>query len=285
MMKKRILLMAAAVTTIGMLFAGCGKNSDEITAVAREEGSGTRGAFVELFGVQEKNEAGEKIDMTTEDAKNTNSTAVMMTTVAGDKNAIGYVSLGTLQDTVKAVKIDGAEATVENIKNGSYKISRPFNIVYKNGLNDLAQDFVDYIFSEEGQKIVADNGYIPVESTGAFTSKLPEGKIVVGGSSSVTPLMQKMKEAYLQVNKNAQIEIQEQDSTAGITSAIEGIYDIGMASRDLKDSEASEGLNAKVIATDGIAVIVNKENKKEELTSEQVKKIYLGEITKWSELS
>lgn len=284
-MKRRILLMAAAVTAIGMVFAGCGKNSDEITAVAREEGSGTRGAFVELFGIQEKNEAGEKIDMTTEEAKTTNSTSVMMTTVAGDKNAVGYVSLGTLQDTVKGVKIDGAEATAENVKNGSYKISRPFNIVYKDGLSDAAQDFVDFIFSEEGQKIVADNGYIPLEATGAFSSKLPGGKIVLAGSSSVTPLMQKMKEAYLQVNKNVQIEIQEHDSTAGITGAIEGICDIGMASRELKDSEASEGLTAKVIATDGIAVIVNKENEKGELTSEQVKNIYLGEITKWSELS
>lgn len=284
-MKKRILSVAVAVVSLGILFTGCGKGSEDITIVSREEGSGTRGAFIELFGVEEKNEAGEKIDMTTEDAKITNSTSVMMTTIAGDKDAIGYVSLGTLQDTVKAVKIDGIEATAENIKNGTYKISRPFNIVYKDGLNEAAQDFVNYIFSTEGQKIVEDNGYIPIGDTETFNSKLPEGKIVVAGSSSVTPLMEKIKEAYIKVNKNAQVEIQESDSTTGVNSVIDEICDIGMASRDLKDSEISEGLKSEVIATDGIAVIVNKENEKDDLTSGQVKKIYVGEITEWSELS
>ena len=266
------------------------ENTDEttaegpITVVSREDGSGTRGAFIELFGVQEE-QNGEKVDMTTTEASITNSTSVVLTSVAGDPYAIGYVSLGSLDDTVKAVKIDGVEATGENVSNGSYKIARPFNIVTKDGLSDVAQDFIDYIMSADGQAIIEENNYIKASDEGAYEGTKPEGKVVVAGSSSVTPVMEKLKEAYIGVNPNAEIEIQQSDSTTGVTSTIDGICDIGMASRELKDSETSEGVSSQVIAMDGIAVIVNQENPLDELSSEQVKGIYTGEILDWAELA
>ena len=234
--------------------------SNDITIVSREDGSGTRGAFIELFGIEEKQSDGTKVDMTTTDAQITNNTSVMLTTVAGDEYAIGYVSLGSLNDSVKALKIDGAEATADNIENGSYKVSRPFNIAVKKDLdNEVAKDFMAYIMSTEGQEIVSNEKYIPVSDVEAYAGSKPSGKCVVGGSSSVSPLMEKLIEAYKKVNPNADIELQTSDSTTGMTSTIEGSYDIGMASRELKDDEASE-LEATVIATDGIAVIVNKAN-------------------------
>ncbi len=257
--------------------------SKEISVNSREDGSGTRGAFVELFGVEEKAADGTKVDNTTVDANITNSTSVMMTSVAGDPYAIGYISLGSLNDTVKAVKIDGAEATTENVANGSYKVARPFNIVTKDGLSDVAQDFVDYIMSAEGQDIIEQNGYIKIDqNAAAYAGSKPEGKIVVAGSSSVSPVMEKLKEAYLAVNTNADIEIQTSDSTTGITSTQEGICDIGMASRDLKDTETD--VKATTIAQDGIAVIVNNANPVENLTSEQVKSIFTGETTVWADV-
>lgn len=255
-----------------------------ITVVSREDGSGTRGAFIELFAIEVKNDSGEKVDMTTEDAEITNSTSVMMTTIAGNKGAIGYISLGSLNDTVKAVKIDGAEATVDNIKSGAYKIARPFSIATKEGLSDVARDFLDYIMSEEGQKVVEDNHYISKGNNGAYTSGNLTGKIVVAGSSSVTPVMEKLKEAYVVLNPNVTIEVQQSDSTTGMTSAIEGVCDIGMASRDLKDSELSAGLTPMVIAMDGIAVIINKDRAVNELTSDNVKAIFTGEVTDWKDV-
>lgn len=257
--------------------------SSEISVVSREDGSGTRGAFIELFGVEEKDADGNKVDHTTDEAMITNSTSVMMTTVAGDEYAIGYVSLGCLNDTVKAVDIDGVEATADNIKNDSYKISRPFNIATKGDVSEVANDFIQYILGNDGQKIVEDNGYISQGSQGEYTSAQPSGKIVVAGSSSVTPVMEKLKEAYAQVNPNAEIEIQESDSTTGMTSVMEGICDIGMASRELKDSEVEGGLTATVIALDGIAVVVNNDNPVEEMSSEAVKEVYTGEVTTWEE--
>ena len=254
--------------------------SSDITVVSREDGSGTRGAFIELFGVQQE-ENGEKVDMTTEEAVIANSTAVMMTTVAGDDYAIGYASLGSLDDTTKALKVDGVEPSVDTIKDGSYKISRPFNIATKDNVSDVAQDFINYIMSDDGQKVIEDNGYISV-SDGKFESNGAKGKIVVAGSSSVTPVMEKLKEAYLAVNKEAAIEVQESDSTTGMTAAMEGTCDIGMASRELKDSESE--LKATAIAMDGIAVIVNKNNTLDDITSDQVKDIYLGDVTSWDEL-
>ena len=265
--------------------AAAGSMSGAITVLSREDGSGTRGAFIELFGIEQKDADGNKVDNTIDSAEITNSTSVMMTTVAGNKNAIGYVSLGSLDESqVKAVLIDGAQATAENVKDGTYKVSRPFNIATKGEPTGLAKDFIDYILSEEGQAVVEENGYVSEGNTGAFEGAQPEGKITVGGSSSVTPVMEKLKEAYAAVNPNATIEVQQSDSTTGMTSTIDGTYDIGMASRELKDEEAAE-LTGQVIALDGIAVIVNKENTIDELTSEDVLNIYTGATTDWSEIA
>jgi phosphate transport system substrate-binding protein len=262
--------------------AGSSSKSQTITVVSREDGSGTRGAFIELFGIEAKDANGKKVDNTTDDATITNSTEVMMTTVAGDEAAIGYTSLGALNSSIKALKVDGAEATAANVKSGTYKISRPFNIATKGTVSEVTQDFINYILSEDGQKIVESNGYISQGNSGAFTSNGASGKIVVAGSSSVTPVMEKLLEAYQKVNTGAKIELQESDSTTGMTAAIDGTCDIGMASRELKDSEKSAGLTNQVIALDGIAVIVNNKNSASNITSEQVKAIFTGETTDWS---
>ena len=290
-MKKVFAVALAMTVAVGML-AGCGSNDSAqggaadsaITVVSREDGSGTRGAFIELFGIEEKNDAGEKIDNTTDTAEITNSTAVMMTTVAGNDNAIGYVSLGSLNDSVKALSVDGVEASAENIKNGTYAVARPFNIATGKEVSEVTKDFINFILSEDGQAVVEENGYISQGNTGAFKSTEAEGKIVVAGSSSVTPVMEKLKEAYAAVNPDVEIEVQQSDSTTGMTSAIEGVCDIGMASRDLKDSELEAGLTPTVIAMDGIAVVVNNESPVSELTSENVKDIFTGEITDWADV-
>ena len=257
---------------------------EDISVYSREDGSGTRGAFIELFGVEEKDANGEKIDNTTEDATITNNTSVMMTGVAGDDYAIGYVSLGSLNDTVKALKIDGVEPTVENIKSDSYKVYRPFNIATKGEVSEAAQDFIEYILSAEGQQIVSDEGYITIDDAApAFAGGQASGSVTVAGSSSVSPVMEKLAEAYMKLNGNVKIEIQTSDSTTGMTSAIDGVCDIGMASRELKDTETAE-LTATVIAQDGIAVVVNNNNPIDNLTKDQVKSIYVGETTSWSEV-
>lgn len=264
--------------------AGDFDTSSDISVVSREDGSGTRGAFIELFGVEEKDANGDKVDYTTDEAIIANSTEIVMTTVAGDDYAIGYSSLGSLNDTVKAVKIDGAEPTADNINNGSYTISRPFNIATKGDVSDVAQDFINYIMSADGQQIIEDNGYIKASDAGAFESNGASGKIVVAGSSSVTPVMEKLQEAYQKVNSGAEIEIQESDSTTGMTAAMDGTCDIGMASRELKDTEINGGLTATVIAKDGIAIIVNKNNPTKDLTKDQVNSIFRGEVTTWDEV-
>lgn len=285
-MKKKIVgILAAAVIGTTAFATVASAASGTINVISREDGSGTRGAFIELFGIQEEKD-GEKIDMTTVDASITNSTSVMMTTVAGDENAIGYISLGSLNDTVKAVKIDGAEATAENVANDTYKVSRPFNIVTGEKVSEAAQDFVNYIMSEEGQQIVEDNGYIKADAEAKpYEAADVEGEVVVAGSSSISPVMEKLKEAYEAVNKNVTVEVQQSDSTTGVTSAAEGICDIGMASRELKDEETEMNLTATVIAKDGIAVVVNNENEVEDLTSDQVKAIFTGETTEWEDLA
>lgn len=298
-MKKLTVLLLAGVLT-GSVLTGCGSKDSgaadggnkegasgwdeagKISVVSREDGSGTRGAFVELFGVEEEKD-GEKVDMTTADANITNSTSVMMTQVAGNEYAIGYTSLGALNDTVKAVKIGGVDASAENVKNGSYEISRPFNIAVKEGVSDAAKDFMGFIMSEEGQAIIEEEGYIPVEVEGAYASTGASGKVTVGGSSSVAPVMEKLAEAYKKVNTNVNVEVQQSDSTTGMTSAMDGSYDIGMASRELKDSELEGGLTPTVIALDGIAVIVNNDNTTEDLTKDQVKAIFTGEVSTWEE--
>lgn len=256
----------------------------KITVVSREDGSGTRGAFIELFGIEEKDASGKKVDNTTEDANITNSTEVMMQTVAGNPAAIGYTSLGALNSSVKALKVDGAEATVANVKSGTYKVTRPFNIATKESVSDAATDFINFILSAEGQKVVEDKGYISEGNKGAFKSSGASGKVVVGGSSSVTPVMEKLIEAYKKVNANVTIELQQSDSTTGMTQAGDGTVDIGMASRELKDSEKSKGLKDIKIAIDGIAVIVNKDNSLDSITSEQVKSIFTGKVTDWSQV-
>lgn len=264
--------------------AGTGtEDLGNITVISREDGSGTRGAFIELFGVEEKNDAGEKVDNTVVTAEITNNTAVMMTSVAENKSAIGYISLGSLNDTVKALNIDGAAPSAETVKDGSYPVSRPFNIVTAGSVSDVAQDFIDFIMSAEGQTVIADEGYVSVQEGEAFKSSGAEGKIVVAGSSSVSPVMEVLKEAYLAINANAEIEIQQSDSTTGITAAIDGICDIGMASRELKESE--NAVTAQEIAKDGIAVIANKGNPLNELSTGQVKDVYTGGITAWSDLA
>ena len=291
-LKKRSILTVAlaAVMALGV-FAGCQKKttegfdaSKEIGVISREEGSGTRGAFIELFGIEQKNDAGEKVDYTTDKAVITDKTSVMMTTVAGDMYAIGYISLGSLNDTVKAVKIDGVEPSVANVENDTYKIVRPFNIATKEDLSEAAQDFVNYILSADGQKVIEDNGYIAVSDAPAYEKSDISGKITISGSSSVTPVMEKLMEAYVAINSDVVIEINQTDSSSGVKDAISGISDIGMASRELKDSEIAEGVTGTVIAMDGIAVIVNNDSPVEDLTSEEVMKIFMGEITTWDEI-
>lgn len=288
-MKKWKMLMLLAFVGVGVVLTACSKSnsseSKQISVVSREEGSGTRGAFIDLFGLEEKNSSGDTVDLTTANAIVTNSTSVTLTTVAGDDLAIGYASLGSLNDSVKVLKIDGTKASVETIKDGSYKISRPFNIVTKEDISKATKDFINFILSSDGQAIVEENGYIPLDNVDTYQASVTSGKVVISGSSSVTPVMEKLKEAYTKVNSGVTIEIQQSDSSTGITDTIDGTSDIGMASRELEDSEIAQGVNSTVIAMDGIAVIVNKNNTIDNLTSEQVKSIFSGEITTWKELS
>jgi len=257
--------------------------SGSVSVYSREDGSGTRGAFVELFEIQEKGADGKNIDMTTLSAAITNSTSVMMTSVSSDKNGIGYISLGSLNNTVKALKIDGAEATAENVKNGTYKISRPFNIATKAGLSEVTQDFIDFIMSADGQAVIEDSGYVAIDSAAkAYAASGKTGKIVVAGSSSVTPVMEKLAEAYKALNSGVTIEVQQSDSTTGMNMTKDGTCDIGMASRDLKDSESSD-LTGLAIAMDGIAVIVSNDMALDALTSAQVKSIFTGEAATWED--
>lgn len=276
-MKKTLAIILSALMVLG-LASGCGQQfakTNELTVITREDGSGTRGAFTELF----------KIEEIFASAIVNDKTGIVLTTVADDVNAIGYISLGSLNDTVKALEIDGAAASVENIKNGTYKIFRPFNIVTKDNLSDVAKDFIAYILSSEGQSVVAENGYIKDDEAQAYSGSKPSGTIKIAGSSSVTPVMEKLKEAYNKVNPNADIQINMSDSSNGVKSVISGTADIGMASRELKASETEQGVEATVIAHDGIAVIVNKNNPLKELSSEAVKNIYTGAAKKWEDIT
>jgi phosphate transport system substrate-binding protein len=295
--KVAIPLIAALTLAAAFVLYGCGGPAGEasgqgteaegkISVVAREDGSGTRSAFTELFKLEEEVN-GEKVDTTTADAVVTNSTAVMLTTISGDARAIGYISLGSLNDSVKALDIDGVAATTANVKNGSYAIQRPFNLVAKGQLSSVAQDFMDFILSSDGQAVIEENNYVAVvDGAKPYTAKpTTSGKIVVAGSSSVTPAIESLKEAYRALNPDVSIEVQTSDSSAGIKYAIDGICDIGMASRELKDSETSAGLETTIIARDGIAVIVNKGSSISALTSAQVKDIYSGTVGRWEDLA
>ena len=280
-MKKVSSVILALVLMMTFSFA----MADEINVISREDGSGTRGAFIELFGIEQENGAGEKIDCTTDECDITNSTSVMMTSVSGNKCAIGYISLGSLNDTVKALAIDGAEASVENIKAGTYNVARPFNIATVAETSEETQDFITFIMSEEGQAVIESNGYIAVaENAPVFEGGNVSGRVVIAGSSSVTPVMEKLTEAYMDINPNVEIELQQSDSSSGMIFTRDGVCDIGMASRALKDSEIKAGLLPMTIAMDGIAVIVSLDNPVEDLTSEQIRGIYMGEITEWSEV-
>ena len=299
MKRRKIALLLAGLMAASML-AGCSSDagngnsgsgssgsgdsgngdsgSEAITVITREDGSGTRGAFVELTGVEADGE-----DQTTEEAVVANQTEAVITQVSGDPAAIGYISLGSLNDTVKALKVEGVEATPENVKNGTYTVARPFYIATKGEATGVAADFISFIMSKQGQEIVSD-GYIAVNDAAAdFAGTQPEGKIVVAGSSSVTPVMEKLQEAYLELNPNATIEIQQTDSSAGMTAAIDGTCDIGMASRELKDSALAE-LTPTQIAMDGIAVIVNQDNALDDITMDQIRQIYTGEVTDWADV-
>ena len=281
-MKKMICVIAVVAMMMTSVFA----LADEINVISREDGSGTRGAFVELFGIEQKNAEGKKVDYTTDECDITNSTSVMMTSVAGNDCAIGYISLGSLNNTVKALAIDGTEATVENIKAGTYNVARPFNIATLAQTSEAAQDFIAFIMSAEGQAVIEAKGYIAVvENAAAFEGGKVSGKIVIAGSSSVTPVMEKLAEAYMAINSNVEIELQQSDSSSGMTSTRDGVCDIGMASRELKDSEIEAGLVPMTIAMDGIAVIVSNDNEVNGLTTEQVRDIYMGEITEWSDVN
>ena len=306
-MKKFIVMMLCVALALGAM-VGCAKEQEQpvagdtpsasqetegtqeettmegaINVCSREDGSGTRGAFIELLGIEQKDESGEKVDMTTPSAEITNSTSVMMTTVAGNPAAIGYISLGSLDDSVKALKIDGVEATAENVENGTYPIARPFNIATKGEAEGVVADFIDFILSADGSAIIEQEGYIPAGAGEAYEGGEMSGTITISGSSSVTPVMEVLKEAYETLNPDVTIELQQSDSTTGMNDAMQGVSDIGMASRELKEEELAE-LTPVVIAMDGIAVIVNNENPLAELTAEQVKNIYVGDVTEWSEL-
>lgn len=286
--KQIVALMLATATVVTGLTA-CGNNdeggnkNDKISVITRESGSGTRGAFIELFGIEEKDADGNKVDKTVSTAEETNSTAVMITSVEGNESAIGYISLGALKDSVKALQIDGVEATTDNVKSGDYKVARPFNVVVSSDASEAAKEFINYIMSKEGQEIVNEGGYIGSDDAEPYEKKEVSGQITIGGSSSVSPVMEKLIEAYEEVNPDLKIELQQSDSTTGVTNAISGTYDIGMASRELKDDEADK-LTATTIAMDGIAVIVNKNNELSNITSDNVKGIYTGTITSWADV-
>lgn len=287
--KKLLLLGLVAVMVIAM-FTGCGKKdsgssedsgaSGKINVLTREEGSGTRGAFIELFGIEDEN----KVDQTIKSAEVTNSTAVMLQTVAGDESSVGYISLGSLNDSVKALKVDGVEPSVDAVKSGDYKVSRPLNIVIGKKTDAASKDFINFIMSKEGQAVVEKEGFVKEDTDKEYKKADVSGKISVAGSSSVTPLMEKLVEAYKEANPNVKVEVQESDSTTGITSAAKGVCNIGMASRDLKDEETKEDVKTTEIARDGIAVIVNKANNIEKISSDSVKSIYTGKLENWEDV-
>ncbi len=281
-MKRVMGILMTMIMTLG-LCAGAGAAEEEITVVSREAGSGTRSAFVELTGVEHKDESGEKVDDTYEEAIIQNGTAQVLTTVRSDPNAIGYISLGSLNETVKALRVNDVEATAEHVADGSYALARPFNIAVKGEPNATAADFIAWMLGEEGQRIAGENGYVPGEAA-PYAAAPVAGKIVVGGSSSVGPLMEKLAEAYQAAYPQVEIEVQVSDSTTGMKSAISGVYDIGMASREVKESEKAEGLTAIRLCMDGIAVIVNTGNPLESLSVEQVRQIFTGEAMTWDQI-
>ncbi len=306
-MKRKSIILAILVVALAVFGVACGNKNDapaketktetkeeakteepagmtgEIHVVSREDGSGTRGAFTEITGVLQK-ENGEETDKTFDEAIVQNSTNAVITTVSGDEASIGYISLGSLSDVVKAVKVDGHEATAEKVKSGEYAVARPFNIAYREDkITDLGKDFLAFIMSEEGQKIAEDHGYVSNGNTGAYTPSNMEGSLTIGGSTSVTPLMENLVDAYKAHNPGFKADIQATGSSAGMTAAMEGAVEIGMASRELKDKE-KEALTSEVIAMDGIAVIVNNENSIQDISMDNIRQIFTGELRNWEEV-
>lgn len=307
-MKRKSIILAILVVALAVFGVACGKKNEapakeetktetkeeakteapagmtgEIHVISREDGSGTRGAFTEITGVKVK-ENGEEVDKTFDEAIVQNSTNAVITTVAGDDASIGYISLGSLSDVVKAVKVEGHEATAEKVKSGEYGLARPFNIAYREDkITDLGKDFLKFIMSEEGQKIAEDNGYVSNGNTGAYTPSNMEGSLTIGGSTSVTPLMENLVDAYKKHNPGFKADIQATGSSAGMTAAMEGAVEIGMASRELKDKE-KEALTSEVIAMDGIAVIVNNKNSVEDISMDNIRQIFTGELRNWEEV-
>ncbi len=285
----KILAIGMAVS-MALGLAGCGGGNDEegadgaqgldITVISREEGSGTRDAFTEITGVMK-----DDVDMTVDTAEISNSTSVVIQSVAGNEAGIGYISMGSMSEEVKAVKINGVEATTDNVKSGDYELQRPFNIVTKGEVKELPQDFIDFIMSADGQAIVEEEGYISIGGEAEpYETKGLKGTITLAGSTSVAPVMEVLADKYKKINNDVTIEIQQTGSGAGIQSAIEGVCDIGMASRELEEEEAAEGLRSSEIALDGIAVIINSNNAVEELSMEEIMQIFTGEITNWAAL-
>lgn len=283
-MKKLVsIVLLAGIVLLSVFANGAKESNNEITVISREEGSGTRGAFIELVGVEQKVD-GVKTDMTVETAEIASSTSVVITTVSGNRNAIGYISLGSLSKEVKALTIDGVYPSVEAVKDGSYKLSRPFNVAYLS-LSDVAADFLSYVMSADGQAVIEKKGYIKVaEDAEGYTSKGLSGTLTISGSSSVYPVMEVLVENYSALNPSVRITLQQSDSTTGLNDAASGTSDIGMASRELKASEVEKGLTGMAIALDGIAVIVNNENAVDGLTTESVRDIYTGAVTSWDNL-
>ena len=284
MKKLAVILMVSAVILSLSFASGASETNSKINVISREEGSGPRGAFVELTGVEEKID-GVKVDQTTLDAEIASSTSVVITTVEGDKNAIGYISLGSLSDKVKAIEVDGVYPTTESVKSGEYKISRPFVMAYKT-FSETAEDFLKFVMSSNGQDIVAKKGYIRVDDSNKYTyeSSKKSGSVTISGSSSVYPVMEVLVEAYMALNPDVKVTLMQSDSTTGINDAISGKSDIGLSSRNLKASEVEKGLEYNVMAMDGIAVIVNNENAVKGLSSETIRDIYKGLVTTWAGL-
>lgn len=275
-MKKIVVIFAAFLLTV--LLTGCRENAD-INVISREAGSGTRDAFTQLTGIKENGS-----DNTAVTSEITSSTFVVIKSVAGDKNAIGYVSLGTLAGDIKALKINGTAPSAENIENGTYPLVRTFNIVDRGDLTAEAQDFVDFVMSAEGREIIEKEGYVAAgeaDSPEKSEKDSRKGRIVIAGSTSVAPLMDVLADKYMKYHPKVKIEIQQTGSGAGITSVLAGACDIGISSRELTEEEMAKGARASAIARDGIVVIVNQENETEDMTIDEIRDIFTGRRTVW----
>lgn len=275
-MKKIMLVFLLLLMFVSSLFSQGNREDKAISVISREEGSGTRSAFVSLLGIEKDGE-----DLTTLTSEIANSTSVVITTVENNKNAIGYISLGSLSSRVKALEIDSVLPTLESVKSGEYKVARPFIAATKNP-NPLTLDFLSFVMSETGQSLIEKKGYIKnSDSSTSYNPSFLKGELTISGSSSVYPVMEVLVEAYMALNKDVKITLLQSDSTTGLNDLAGNKVDIALSSRNLKDAEIEKGLVPTVIAQDGIVVIVNKDNPVSSLSSSEVKDIYLGLLTSW----